>query len=258
MFPYGHSVYLRFEGSDHRPLLTAKKKRGTFRFDWRLRKNPEIRDLVKSQLPHPAPESVISKTNMIGGKIIEWTKEQNAKSNEVIKWAHEQLEEALSSVMPDLERISSVTHLLEKAYVEEEEYWKQRSRIQWLQSGYFHAVTRGRRQVNMLSIMEDDKGTHYLRHWRRNREDHIRVNPVHLYVLWLWLHWNSHETLTPCISDEDNSHLTTIPDKEEVRRAVFAIHTYKAPGPDGFSAGFYNSYWDIIGEDICRDIRELF
>ncbi|KAF3569092.1 hypothetical protein DY000_02015943 [Brassica cretica] len=38
MFPSGHSVYLRFEGSDHRPLLTllvqtAKKKRGTFRFD---------------------------------------------------------------------------------------------------------------------------------------------------------------------------------------------------------------------------------
>ena len=67
-----------------------------------------------------------------------------------------------------------------------------------------------------------------------------------------------HEALTPCISDEDNSHLTIIPDRVEVRRAVFAIHADKAPGPDGFSAGFYHSYWDIIGKDIYQDIREFF
>ncbi|KAF3609597.1 hypothetical protein DY000_02045158 [Brassica cretica] len=123
----------------------------------------KIRELVRTHWPSPVPESVISKATRIRCRIIEWTKEQNAKSSEIIKSAQEQLEEALSASVPDPDRISSITRLLEKAYLEEEEYWKQRSRIQWLQcgdrnSGYFHAITRGRKQVNKLSIMEDDQG----------------------------------------------------------------------------------------------------
>lgn len=70
LFPSGRSVYLRFEGSDHRPLLTlfdqtVKRKRGNFRFDRRLRKKPEIRELVQTHWPSPFPESVISKATRI-------------------------------------------------------------------------------------------------------------------------------------------------------------------------------------------------
>lgn len=32
----------------------------------------------------------------------------------------------------------------------------------------------------------------------------------------------------------------------------------RAPRPDGFSAGFYQSFWEIIGDDICRKIRIFF
>lgn len=44
----------------------------------------------------------------------------------------------------------------------------------------------------------------------------------------------------------------------EVRAAVFSINPDKAPGPDGFSVGFYQSFWDVIGEDIYKDIRSFF
>lgn len=52
LYPSGRCEYLRFEISDHRPLVTyfeplRKKKRGIFRYDRRLNKNPEVAKLVK-------------------------------------------------------------------------------------------------------------------------------------------------------------------------------------------------------------------
>lgn len=267
LFPAGRSIYLRFEGSDHRPILTLfdqskAPKKGSFRFDRRLRKNPDIHKLVEDHWPLPGQEAIISKTDRIRRKIMEWTREQNTKSCEVIREIQSTLEAALSASTPDPVLINSASLKLEKAYLEEEEYWQQRSRIQWLQcgdrnSGFFHAITRGRRQINNFSILEDDEGNIF------DTEEGI-VSTISQYFRAIFSSSGAdcletvEEALTPCISDEDNAMLTQIPDKQEVTRAVFAIHADKAPGPDGFSAGFYHSYWDIVGDDIFRDIREFF
>lgn len=63
-----------------------------------------------------------------------------------------------------------------------------------------------------------------------------------------------HEALSSKISEEANRKLITMPDKAEVRAVVFSIHLDKAPGPDGFSASFYQVFRDIIGDDIYKDI----
>lgn len=55
-----------------------------------------------------------------------------------------------------------------------------------------------------------------------------------------------------------NTSLTSIPDDNEIKVAVFSINANKAPGPDGFSASFYHAYWSIIGADVSRDIRSFF
>ena len=51
--------------------------------------------------------------------------------------------------------------------------------------------------------------------------------------------------------------LIKIPDDLEIKKAVFAIHGEKAPGPEGFSANFYQGFWDIIGGggSLQRDQR---
>ncbi|WZY88204.1 hypothetical protein YC2023_044939 [Brassica napus] len=56
-----------------------------------------------------------------------------------------------------------VTADLRAAYLAEESYWKQRSRLLWLRlgdrnSGFFHSVTKGRRRANMFSVIEDEQG----------------------------------------------------------------------------------------------------
>ncbi|KAL0716010.1 hypothetical protein Bca4012_065332 [Brassica carinata] len=97
-FSAAHCKYLRFEGSDHRPLIVF--------FDRSRRK----------------------------------------------RWAPSD---------PDL--IARLSATLTEAYAEEESFWRQRSRIQWLQNGdrntgFFRAVTRGRNAMNKMSVIENEAG----------------------------------------------------------------------------------------------------
>ncbi|KAG2314561.1 hypothetical protein Bca52824_017683 [Brassica carinata] len=157
-----------FEGSDHRPVLvhlnqSAKKKRGLFRFDRRLRDKPEIKELVEEHWTSVSYESVFSKICRIRRKLMEWSKLQNRNSKEAILESQSKLEEALSCSVPDPIDIAVLSEKLEKAYLEEEQFWRQRSRILWLHSGdrnsgFFHAVTRERRTINKFSVIEDANG----------------------------------------------------------------------------------------------------
>lgn len=66
------------------------------------------------------------------------------------------------------------------------------------------------------------------------------------------------EALAPVVTEEMNATLIEIPDKAEVTASVFSINPWKAPGPDGFSAGFYQAFWDVVGDDVYRDVRAFF
>lgn len=66
VYPFSHCEYLRFEGSDHRPIitlldLTKKKKKGIFRYDRRLKVNEEVRDLIQEAWSADAQEDVDAK-----------------------------------------------------------------------------------------------------------------------------------------------------------------------------------------------------
>ncbi|GAA0147414.1 hypothetical protein LIER_36513 [Lithospermum erythrorhizon] len=40
--------------------------------------------------------------------------------------------------------------------------------------------------------------------------------------------------------------------EEEVKKCLFAMKFSKSPGPDGMSTCFFQYYWDIVGQDMCR------
>lgn len=44
---------------------------------------------------------------------------------------------------------------------------------------------------------------------------------------------------------------------EEVRKAVFEMAPYKAPGPDGFPAGFYQKSWDTVGQSLFELVNNF-
>ncbi|GKF17375.1 aspartic peptidase [Tanacetum coccineum] len=44
----------------------------------------------------------------------------------------------------------------------------------------------------------------------------------------------------------------------EIKFAMFDIGDDRAPGPDGFSLAFFKKGWDILGDDVCKSIRDFF
>jgi len=54
----------------------------------------------------------------------------------------------------------------------------------------------------------------------------------------------------PRQSEQCRDSLSTPVLKEEVRRVVFSMKSYKASGPDGFQPIFFKHFWERIGDDI--------
>ncbi|KAK4382503.1 hypothetical protein Sango_2864600 [Sesamum angolense] len=45
---------------------------------------------------------------------------------------------------------------------------------------------------------------------------------------------------------------------DEVKTTFFDIEEDKAPGPDGFSLGFFKAAWPVVGEEVSNAIRDFF
>ncbi|MCI16088.1 RNA-directed DNA polymerase (Reverse transcriptase), partial [Trifolium medium] len=45
---------------------------------------------------------------------------------------------------------------------------------------------------------------------------------------------------------------------QEVHDAVFSMNKDGAPGPDGFGAVFYQTFWDIIANDVYKAVLQFF
>jgi hypothetical protein len=56
----------------------------------------------------------------------------------------------------------------------------------------------------------------------------------------------------PQVSHEENAILSTNFMEKEVYETIMQMKKNKAPGPNGFPAEFYQSFWDVIKVDFMR------
>ncbi|CAA7038820.1 unnamed protein product [Microthlaspi erraticum] len=266
-YPSGRSEYLKFEGSDHRPLITTfqavkKRKKGLFRYDRSLRNNEEVKALIEECWNTNPRADVEMRISNCRKAIIQWHRNHHRNSQQQIEEKRRELEEAMTSNESNDIIIRQINKKLKGAYEAEEEYWRQRSKQMWLSlgdknSGYFHAATRGRRARNNISVIEDDEG--------KTVYEEAKIAEVitkYFEKMFTSQAGSRAETvnqgITPSISEETNRRLIQIPSPQEVNAAIFLIHPDKAPGPDGFSASFFHSNWGTIGERITLEIQEAF
>ncbi|KAL8104841.1 hypothetical protein AgCh_028856 [Apium graveolens] len=55
-----------------------------------------------------------------------------------------------------------------------------------------------------------------------------------------------------CVTDEQNDMLLQAVTTEEVRAAVFSMHSEKSPGPDGMNPDFFQAFWGVVGTDVTN------
>ncbi|KAK4381010.1 Retrovirus-related Pol polyprotein from type-2 retrotransposable element R2DM [Sesamum angolense] len=60
------------------------------------------------------------------------------------------------------------------------------------------------------------------------------------------------------ITDEEASLLIRPITKDDVKIAVFDIEEDRAPGPDGYSSGFFKAAWSVVGEEITAAVMDFF
>ncbi|KAJ6897722.1 hypothetical protein NC652_024515 [Populus alba x Populus x berolinensis] len=145
---------------------------------------------------------------------------------------------------------------------DEESYYKQRSRIQWLQLGdkntaFFHKSLLHRQTRNKIHMMQDESG-HII-----TDEQEIGQLATTYYQQILSappLPWTKDITnLYPTTISETSTHTANLSiSNDDIKNALFSIPDSKSPGPDGYNALFFKKSWPIIGADFIAAVRYFF
>ncbi|KAK4381319.1 putative ribonuclease H protein [Sesamum angolense] len=142
---------------------------------------------------------------------------------------------------------------------------QQRAKIQWLKGGdqcsriFFRKVAMRRASKRVFQIINEDGHTlttqedvvnEFVSFYQRLLGGDRRRELIDLRYLRPW----ARHVLT----QEESQALVQSVSREEIKDAFFDIAEDKAPGPDGYSSGFYKAAWPVIGEEMIKAILEFF
>lgn len=154
---------------------------------------------------------------------------------------------------------TQLDHLLEL----NEAYSKQWSCVNWLAGGdrntkFFHHKASARRQNNRISGVQSETIG-----WITNPREVKYIFLKYFHMLFTTSRPTSNSITTTLfglearVTRQMRDMLDAPYTPEEVQNALFGIAPWKAPGPDGFRASFFQSNWDLVGElttSLCLQI----
>ncbi|XP_010468497.1 PREDICTED: uncharacterized protein LOC104748579 [Camelina sativa] len=183
-------------------------------------------------------------------------------SKEKIHQCEVVLERVQSERWPNLQQVSILKKELARAYYNEEEFWRQKSRKKWLRSGnrnskFFHSSVKGNREYKRLEQLRDSNGV--LKKTEAAKGEVASDCFNHLFKSSNPQSFNQWFSGFPArVSEEMNQSLIEKVSAEEIKEVVFSIDPSSAPGPDGMTGLFFQKYWEIVGPQVIKEIQIFF
>lgn len=177
---------------------------------------------------------------------------ENLNSKNRIDTLRKDLEKEISKQFPRSGVMRRLKQELAIAYRDEETFWRQRSKVEWLKEGdrnksFFHNAVRGRRLRNKVLMLRDNQGNEQYSEGSKGNvavefftDLFVSSNPFDMEQLFEGF---------PCkVTQSMNVELTKPISPEEIKRAAFGIKGDSAPGEDGLTGFFYQKYWHVVGQ----------
>ncbi|KAL9682775.1 hypothetical protein QQ045_014583 [Rhodiola kirilowii] len=195
----------------------------------------------------------------------QWSSKEFGNVKEIVSNLKERIQYLRSCPRSDeiKDKEAELSNELDEWLEREEIFWRQRSRAEWLRQGdrntaYFHAKASQRRKRNRIDGLENDRGE-----LCESEESIISIvtnyfnNIFESQGITQGRNWEREfENIPKVISVEMNQILTAPFSESKVKRALFQIHPTKALGVDGFTALFFQSNWDVVGNDVVKVVLD--
>ncbi|VFR03540.1 unnamed protein product, partial [Cuscuta campestris] len=199
--------------------------------------------------------------------LIKWNKETFGNIFEEVSKAQDRSEKAEAILEMDeseknLMEFKLATALLQQALKKEECFWAQKANIKWISQGdastsFFHSYVRGGRHRLHISSLKDGRGNIHT-----TFDEIARITVEHYTEVFSSIHEGDMgeilNLIPSCVSDQDNTLLSSIPAKEEIKRTIWSLNANSTAGSDGFNGFFFRNSWDTIKTDVCMEAQEFF
>ena len=267
--------------SDHSPILfhlkeVSKGGRSPFRYEIMWESHPEFKDKIEEwwniRIDGTAMFRLTQKLDNIRRNVGGWAKDSFGDIFKSKREVEDKLKEFQSDIAngnnleENIKQEENYRRRWKEIMQREEIFWKQRSRIQWLKEGdkntsFFHRSASIHKRRNNISKLtdeggevikeQDEMGKKVVEHFSKAiRKDNFTGNPgIRRSLIY---------SIPRNINDEDNDVILDQITEEEVKKAVFSMKAYKAPGPDGFPPAFFQHFWEVIKNEVIWATRDFF
>uniref|UniRef100_A0A803QG78 Reverse transcriptase domain-containing protein n=1 Tax=Cannabis sativa TaxID=3483 RepID=A0A803QG78_CANSA len=269
-----------YYSSDHRAIsatitpmdstVQQEKRRSRFRFEKLWLSDPECKDLIINSWnthSHADPiQTVLLNLDSCATSLQKWhqhkygSMKKNIAASQARVSALNNLNHRSQDTMNELQRTEVI---LDDLLEQEEIYWQQRSRVDWLNSGdrntkFFHAKASARKSNNKIKSLLTEAGD-------RVHSKTAMAAAIHDYFASIFSADTIDEealsqtlnAIPNMVTDDMNDELTKPFRAAEIESALHSMALDKSPGIDGMSSMFYQQNWSVVGEAVTTAVLSV-